>query len=60
MKSNRPPLCLIVLDGFGEAPPGPANAISSAEPRFWNELRQKWPSTSLQASGATVGQPGPW
>jgi len=57
MKSNRPPLCLIVLDGFGEAPPGPANAISSAEPRFWNELRQKWPTTSLQASGEDVGLP---
>ena len=57
MKSARPPLALIVLDGFGEAPPGPANAISSAEPRFWNELRQKWPTTSLQASGEDVGLP---
>jgi len=57
MKSVRPPLALVVLDGFGEAPPGPANAISSAEPRFWNELRQKWPTTSLQASGEDVGLP---
>ena len=54
---KRPPVALIVLDGFGEAPPGPGNAISVAEPRFWNELRQKWPTTSLVASGEDVGLP---
>jgi len=57
MSSRRPPLLLAVLDGFGEAPASPANAISVAEPRFWNDLRQRWPSTSLLASGEDVGLP---
>jgi 2,3-bisphosphoglycerate-independent phosphoglycerate mutase len=46
-----------VLDGFGEAAPGPANAISLAEPRTLLELRQRWPTTLLQASGEDVGLP---
>jgi len=57
MKQSRSPLILIVLDGFGEAPAGPGNAISAAEPRYWNELRQQWPTTALQASGEHVGLP---
>ena len=57
MKRPRPPLLLCVLDGFGEAPPGPANSISLAEPRFWYGLREKWPATTLQASGEDVGLP---
>lgn len=55
--SQRAPLLLCVLDGFGEAPAGPGNAISQAEPRFWNEMRQKYPSTLLSASGEDVGLP---
>ena len=35
MKTPRPPLLLCVLDGFGEAAPGPGNAIHLAAPRFW-------------------------
>ncbi|MBX3464697.1 MAG: 2,3-bisphosphoglycerate-independent phosphoglycerate mutase [Planctomycetes bacterium] len=57
MTSRRPPLCLIVLDGFGEAPPGPGNAITVAAPAFLQELRQRWPSTLLEASGEDVGLP---
>ena len=53
----RPPLILAILDGFGEAPSGPGNAIASAEPRFWNELRQQWPVALLEASGESVGLP---
>ncbi|MCA8974885.1 MAG: 2,3-bisphosphoglycerate-independent phosphoglycerate mutase [Planctomycetes bacterium] len=57
MSSRRPPLILAVLDGFGDAEPGPYNAISVAEPRFWSDLRQAWPMTTLQASGEFVGLP---
>ena len=57
MTLRRPPLLLTVLDGFGEAAPGPYNAIERAEPRFWKDLRQQWPSTTLQASGEDVGLP---
>lgn len=54
---SRSPLLLVVLDGFGEAPAGPDNAITTAEPRFWLSLREKWPWTTLQASGEDVGLP---
>jgi len=54
---SRPPLLLVVLDGFGEAASGPGNAISLAEPRFWWGLKEKWPWTTLQASGEDVGLP---
>ncbi|HEX5050471.1 MAG TPA: 2,3-bisphosphoglycerate-independent phosphoglycerate mutase [Planctomycetota bacterium] len=57
MRNKRPPLLLVVLDGFGEAEAGPANAISLAKPRFWLDLRQEWPTTSLLASGEDVGLP---
>ena len=55
--SGRAPLLLCVLDGFGEAPAGPGNAIDQAAPKFWNELRQRYPSTLLSASGEDVGLP---
>lgn len=54
---SRPPLLLVVLDGFGEAPSGKGNAITLAEPRFWFSLKEKWPWTTLQASGEQVGLP---
>ncbi|MCU0864921.1 MAG: 2,3-bisphosphoglycerate-independent phosphoglycerate mutase [Planctomycetes bacterium] len=57
MNAPRPPLLLCVLDGFGEAAPGPANAIHRAMPRFWFDLRERWPTTLLQASGEDVGLP---
>ncbi len=57
MSSSRPPLLLCVLDGFGEAAAGPANAIHLAEPRFLLGLRQQWSTSLLQASGEDVGLP---
>lgn len=48
---------LIVLDGWGLAPPGPGNAISLANlkniPHFW----QSFPHGELAASGEAVGLP---
>ncbi len=57
MTATRPPLVLAILDGFGNAAPGPGNAITAAEPRVWQELCQKWPTTALEASGEDVGLP---
>ncbi len=57
MNATRGPLLLCVLDGFGEGAPGPANAITLAEPRFWLQLRERWATTTLQASGEDVGLP---
>ncbi len=51
------PLVLIVLDGWGLAPPGPGNAISLANlthiPSLWNSF----PHTQLDASQEAVGLP---
>ncbi len=55
--SARTPLLLCVMDGFGEAAPGPANAVHLAEPRTLLSLRDQWAFTTLQASGEDVGLP---
>lgn len=51
------PVVLIILDGWGLAPPGPGNAISQAKltnvPRYW----LSYPHTQLVASGMKVGLP---
>jgi 2,3-bisphosphoglycerate-independent phosphoglycerate mutase len=49
------PVCLIVLDGWGIAPPSPGNAITSAQPRHFGSLWQDNPHTMLDASGTAVG-----
>ena len=52
-----PSLCLIVLDGWGIAPPGPGNAISLARTPVFDELLASYPHTSLDACGRAVGLP---
>jgi 2,3-bisphosphoglycerate-independent phosphoglycerate mutase len=49
--------CLIVLDGWGLAEPGPGNAISLAHTPVFDELLQRYPHTTLRASGRAVGLP---
>lgn len=51
------PVLLIVLDGFGIAPPGPGNAVYLANPTVINSLLQSFPNTTLKASGESVGLP---
>lgn len=53
--ANRVILC--VLDGWGIAPPGPGNAITQANPKNFESLKQKYPYTQLEASGFAVGLP---
>lgn len=48
---------LIVLDGFGLAPPGPGNAITLANPANINSFLHSFPNTTLKASGQSVGLP---
>jgi len=52
-----PCTCLIVLDGWGLAEPGPGNAVSLARTPVFDELWNAYPHTTLQASGRAVGLP---
>ncbi len=52
-----PCACLIVLDGWGLAEPGPGNAVSLARTPVFDELWNAYPHTTLQASGRAVGLP---
>jgi 2,3-bisphosphoglycerate-independent phosphoglycerate mutase len=49
--------CLVVLDGWGLAPPGPGNAVSLADTPTFDELWQSYPHTTLTAHGKAVGLP---
>lgn len=51
------PAVLIILDGFGIAMPHKTNAISAANTPFFNNLINTYPTTLLEASGASVGLP---
>ncbi len=51
------PVVLIILDGWGLAPPGPGNAISLAKLETMPFLWHTYPHTELAASGEAVGLP---
>ncbi len=52
-----PHACLIVLDGWGRAEPGPGNAVSLAHTPVFDELWSGYPHTTLTACGRAVGLP---
>jgi 2,3-bisphosphoglycerate-independent phosphoglycerate mutase len=52
-----PRACLIVLDGWGLAEPGPGNAISLAHTPVFDELWAAYPHTTLTTWGRAVGLP---
>jgi 2,3-bisphosphoglycerate-independent phosphoglycerate mutase len=51
------PVLLIILDGWGIAPPGPGNAVDLADTPVFDRIWAGYPHTTLQASGAAVGLP---
>jgi len=53
---NRP-LVLIILDGWGYAPPSNANAISLARKPNYDRLLREFPNTLIHTSGKYVGLP---
>ena len=58
MRSSGVPLvALVVLDGWGCAPPGPGNAVEQAETPVFDDLWERHPHTTLEASGHAVGLP---
>ncbi len=59
-KSNEAtikPVVLLVLDGFGEAPSSPGNAIKSAKMPAFDYLYATYPHGKLIAAGESVGLP---
>ena len=53
----RPPLVLIVLDGWGESRERGGNAILQASTPIYRELRERYPSSLLTTCGEAVGLP---
>ena len=55
---NRPkPLVLVILDGWGFAPPSKANAIALARKPNYDKLLKDFPNTLVYTSGRYVGLP---
>jgi 2,3-bisphosphoglycerate-independent phosphoglycerate mutase len=52
-----PSVCLVVLDGWGIAPPGPGNAVEKARTPNFDELWDGHRHTQLTAYGRAVGLP---
>ena len=52
-----PRVCLVILDGWGLAEPGPGNAVSQADTPVFDELWESHKHTQLTAQGPSVGLP---
>jgi 2,3-bisphosphoglycerate-independent phosphoglycerate mutase len=52
-----PLVALVILDGWGIAPPGPGNAVDLADTPVFDRLMRDYPHTTLVASGEAVGLP---
>jgi 2,3-bisphosphoglycerate-independent phosphoglycerate mutase len=52
-----PLVTLVILDGWGCAPPGPGNAIALAETPVFDRLWREFPHTTIEASGPAAGLP---
>jgi 2,3-bisphosphoglycerate-independent phosphoglycerate mutase len=59
MRDGRtyPLVALVILDGWGIAPPGPGNAIELADSPVFDRLWREYPHALLAASGESVGLP---
>ena len=53
----KKPTVLIICDGWGELPKSPGNAIALAKTPKLDVIMQKWPHTTIDASGEAVGLP---
>src|SRR5947209_16301106 len=55
--ANKKPLVLVILDGWGYAPPSNANAISLARTPTYDRLLNEFANTLIYTSGHFVGLP---
>src|SRR5438874_6065461 len=55
--ANKKPLVLVILDGWGYAPPSNANAISLARTPTYDRLLKEFANTLIHTSGHYVGLP---
>ncbi|MAF13345.1 MAG: phosphoglycerate mutase (2,3-diphosphoglycerate-independent) [Parcubacteria group bacterium] len=53
--SSVKPVMLLILDGFGVAPPSNSNAVTLAKKNALNSYITNYPTLTLQASGEAVG-----
>ena len=54
---KKVPYAIIIMDGYGLAPAGGGNAISINGSKNINALIKEYPSSTLGASGMSVGLP---
>jgi 2,3-bisphosphoglycerate-independent phosphoglycerate mutase len=52
-----PLVALVILDGWGCAPPGPGNAVDLASTPVFDRLWSEFPHTTIEASGEAAGLP---
>jgi 2,3-bisphosphoglycerate-independent phosphoglycerate mutase len=57
LPGRRELVVLVILDGWGCAPPGPGNAVELAETPVFDRLWREYPHTTIKASGEAVGLP---
>ena len=57
MPRSYPLVALVILDGWGLAPPGPGNAVDLASTPVFDKLWAECPHATLKASGEAVGLP---
>jgi 2,3-bisphosphoglycerate-independent phosphoglycerate mutase len=57
MASQRAPVALIILDGWGLRDETDNNAVKLAEPAVFTKLWETYPHATLEASGEAVGLP---
>lgn len=57
MRPSIAPTILLILDGWGQAPAGPANAVSLAKTPHLDRISKKASKTLLKCSGRSVGLP---
>jgi 2,3-bisphosphoglycerate-independent phosphoglycerate mutase len=55
--TTRQLVALVILDGWGCAPPGPGNAVELADTPVFDDLLARFPHTTIRASGEAVGLP---